>query len=105
MYNFFLFSPLPTDPPLCSVLHYCVLSIVISLVVAMAVSGFVSLAGRLMVVWVELGVIGSHLGVVGAWLSGWGFVVMLIVEFMCDTFAWGQGGCANSKGLIFWDFK
>ena len=42
------------------------MSMVASLVVIMAISGFVSLAGSLMAAWVVLGVIGLYLGVVGA---------------------------------------
>ena len=43
--------------------------------VTTAILGFELLAGGLAVVWVELGVIGSCLGVVGVWLSGWEFMV------------------------------
>ena len=48
---------------------FCVIvlmSIIMSLMVTTAVSGFVSLTGGLMSVWVVLGMIGLYLEVVGA---------------------------------------
>ena len=63
MYLLLLFSPLPTN----SLLHFILyMSAIMLLVVSMAVSGFVLLAGSLAVAWVELGVIGSGLGTIGA---------------------------------------
>ena len=60
------FLPFPLALPFVSPSVTAFMLIITSLVVTMAILGFVSLAGGLVVVWVWLGMIGLGLGIMGA---------------------------------------